>query len=123
MTGWMGAGTPEGHRDVLTIAAVLGLFVAITVLLVAVDSPADGVGFLYVLPVGLVAVGLGWRWGVGAAALCFASYVLWTLLGDAVALMCQVSCWSGSLAHGCATAVKGAAGAARLRSGPVGPPW
>ena len=82
MTTWMGAGTPDGHRDALTLAVAVALFVVVTVLLVVVDSPADGVGFLYVLPVGLVAVDLGWRWGLGAAALCFASYVLWTALGD-----------------------------------------
>ena len=82
MTTWMGAGTADGHRDAWTLAVALGLFVVVTVLLVVVDSPADGVGFLYVLPVGLVAVDLGWRWGLGAAALCFASYVLWTALGD-----------------------------------------
>jgi diguanylate cyclase (GGDEF)-like protein/PAS domain S-box-containing protein len=83
MTTWMGAGTSDGHRDALMIAVALALFAVVTVLLVIADSPADGIGFLYVLPVGLVAVDLGWRWGLGAAALCFASYVLWTALGDA----------------------------------------
>jgi diguanylate cyclase (GGDEF)-like protein/PAS domain S-box-containing protein len=82
MSTWMGAGTADGHRDAWTLAVAWGLFVVVTVLLVVVDSPAEGVGFLYVLPVGLVAVDLGWRWGLCAAALCFASYVLWAALGD-----------------------------------------
>jgi diguanylate cyclase (GGDEF)-like protein/PAS domain S-box-containing protein len=82
MTTWMGAGTSDGNRDALTIAVAVGLFAVVTVLLVIADAPTDGVGFLYVLPVGLVAVDLGWRWGLGAAALCFASYVTWLVLGD-----------------------------------------
>jgi diguanylate cyclase (GGDEF)-like protein/PAS domain S-box-containing protein len=79
---WMGAWTSDGHRDAVTIAAALGLFAVVSALLVIVDSPADGIGFLYVLPVGLVAVDLGWRWGLGAAALCVVSYGIWALFKD-----------------------------------------
>ena len=46
------------------------------------DTRATRCDPLYVLPVGLVAVELGWRWGLGAAALAFALYVAWSLLAD-----------------------------------------
>ena len=82
MTTWLGAGRADGHRGTLTIVAALGLFVLVTVLLWVADAPAVGVGFLYMLPIGLVAVERGWRWGVGAAVLCFAAYVLWAALDD-----------------------------------------
>jgi diguanylate cyclase (GGDEF)-like protein/PAS domain S-box-containing protein len=82
MTDWMGRGSPDGHKRALTLAVAVGLFAVVFVLLVLVDAPAEGVGFLYVLPVGLVAVELGWRWGLTAAALAFAMYVAWSLLAD-----------------------------------------
>jgi diguanylate cyclase (GGDEF)-like protein/PAS domain S-box-containing protein len=82
VTTWMDAGTADGHSDSLTIAVALALFAVVSVLFVIGHAPADGVGFLYVLPVGLVAVQLGWRWGVGVAALCFGSYVIWTGVSD-----------------------------------------
>jgi diguanylate cyclase (GGDEF)-like protein/PAS domain S-box-containing protein len=79
MTMWMGPVGSGGHRSALTIAAAFGLFVVVSILLVIVDDPVEGVGFLYVLPVGLVAVDLGWRWGLGAAALCVAFYSIWAV--------------------------------------------
>ena len=82
MPTWLGAGSTDGHRDTLTIAAALGLFVLVSVLLWIVDAPAVGVGFLYMLPIGLVAVELGWRWGLGAASVSFATYVFWAVLED-----------------------------------------
>jgi diguanylate cyclase (GGDEF)-like protein/PAS domain S-box-containing protein len=82
VTTWMDADTADGHSDAWTIAVSLGLFAVVSVLFMIRHAPADGVGFLYVLPVGLVAVELGWRWGVGVAALCFGSYVIWAALND-----------------------------------------
>jgi diguanylate cyclase (GGDEF)-like protein/PAS domain S-box-containing protein len=82
VTTWMDAGSADGHSDALTIALALGLFAVVSVLFVIGHAPADGVGFLYVLPVGLVAVQLGWRWGVAVAALCFGSYVIWAARHD-----------------------------------------
>ena len=34
------------------------------------------------LPIGLVAVEMGWRWGLGLAALCFGSYLIWAVRHD-----------------------------------------
>jgi diguanylate cyclase (GGDEF)-like protein/PAS domain S-box-containing protein len=82
MTTWMGPGRSDGRRSTLTIAVALGLFAVVSALLVIVDDPAEGIGFLYVLPVGLVAVDLGWRWGLGVAMLCIAFYAVWAALGD-----------------------------------------
>ncbi len=79
MTTWMGAGR---RSDAVTAAVALGLFAVVTLLFRIAHAPADGVGFLYVVPIGLVAVELGWRWGVAAAALCFGSYVIWAAFND-----------------------------------------
>ena len=82
MTTWMDRETAGGRSDALILAVALGLFAVISALFVLGHTPADGVGFLYVLPVGLVAVQLGWRWGLGVAALCFVSYVVWAARHD-----------------------------------------
>jgi diguanylate cyclase (GGDEF)-like protein/PAS domain S-box-containing protein len=74
---WMGGGSADRHSDALTIAVSLGLFAVVTVLFAIGHAPADGVGFLYVIPIGLVSIELGWRWGMGVAAVCFVSYVGW----------------------------------------------
>ena len=60
-----------------TIAAAVALFAAIFVLRLLDDVPADGVGFLYVLPVALVAVEWGWRWGMAAGAFACLLSLLW----------------------------------------------
>jgi diguanylate cyclase (GGDEF)-like protein/PAS domain S-box-containing protein len=77
VTTWMGARSADRSSDALTIAVSLVLFAVVSFLFSIVHAPADGVGFLYVLPIGLMAVELGWRWGVAAAAVCFGSYVIW----------------------------------------------
>ena len=46
------------------------------------DTRATRCDPLYVLPVGLVAVERGWRWGLGPAGLAFALFVAWSLLED-----------------------------------------
>jgi diguanylate cyclase (GGDEF)-like protein/PAS domain S-box-containing protein len=79
---WMGGRSSDRHSDAQTIAVSLGLFALVTVLFALVHTPADGVGFLYVLPIGLVAVELGWRWGLAVAAICFGSYLFWALARD-----------------------------------------
>ena len=62
------------------IAAAVGLFAAIFVLRLLDDVPADGVGFLYVLPIALVAVEWGWRWGVAAGVFACLLYLLWAAI-------------------------------------------
>jgi diguanylate cyclase (GGDEF)-like protein/PAS domain S-box-containing protein len=79
---WMGGGSADRHSDALTIAVSLGLFAVVTVLFTIGHSPADGVGFLYAIPIGLVAIELGWRWGLGVAAACLVAYVVWAALRD-----------------------------------------
>jgi diguanylate cyclase (GGDEF)-like protein/PAS domain S-box-containing protein len=80
VTTWLGADRSGSHRRRWTIAAAIGLFAAVSVVLWIVDAPAVGVGFLYMLPIGLVAVELGWRWGLGAATVCYVAYVLWAAI-------------------------------------------
>ena len=57
----------------------VGLCAVVFVLRWLVDVPGDGIAFLYVLPVGLIAVELGWRWGLAAAAAAFGLFVIWAL--------------------------------------------
>ena len=71
-----------------TIAAAVALFAAIFVLRLLDDAPADGVGFLYVLPIGLVAVELGWRWGLAASPRCAS--------GEGRTISCSRSCATSS---------------------------
>jgi PAS domain S-box-containing protein len=79
---WMGGGSADRHSDAQTIAVSAGLFALVTVLFTIGRTPADGVGFLYVIPIGLVAIELGWRWGLGVAAACFMAYVVWAAIRD-----------------------------------------
>ena len=62
------------------IAAAGALFAAVFVLRLLDDVPADGVGFLYALPVALVAVEWGWKWGVAAGVLACLLYLLWAVI-------------------------------------------
>jgi PAS domain S-box-containing protein len=60
------------------VLAVAGLlFAAVFALRLAIDDPANVVTVLYAIPIALVAVALGTRWGVGAAALSLALFALW----------------------------------------------
>jgi PAS domain S-box-containing protein len=63
------------RAPVLAIAGVL--FAAVFALRLAVDDPAHVVTLLYAIPIAVVAVALGTRWGLGAAALSLALYGLW----------------------------------------------
>ena len=78
----VGAGSADRSSDALTIAVSLVLFAVVTVLFAIVHTPADGIGFLYVLPIGLVAVELGWRWGLFIAAICFGAYLVFAVVRD-----------------------------------------
>ena len=71
----------RSHR--WTIAAAVALFAAIFVLRLLDDVPADGVGFLYALPVALVAVEWGWRWGIAAGVLACLLYLVWIVVSGA----------------------------------------
>jgi len=79
LVGWF---SPDGHSRTAAIGLAVGLFASVFVLRLLVDAPEEGIGFLYVLPVGLVAVELGWRWGLGAAALAFGAWLAWVVLDD-----------------------------------------
>jgi diguanylate cyclase (GGDEF)-like protein/PAS domain S-box-containing protein len=79
---WTGGSSADRPSDALTIAVSLVMFALVTVLFMLMHDPAEGVGFLYVLPIGLVAVELGWRWGLAVAAVCFASYMFWAITRD-----------------------------------------
>ena len=62
------------------IAIAVALFVGIFVLRLVAPATGDGVTFLYVLPVVLVAIGLGSRAGLVATALAFVLSTAWVLL-------------------------------------------
>src|SRR4051812_36172584 len=64
----MSAHSPRLSRTQHTaLAASLALLVVITVLRLAVSNPIEAVGFLYVIPISLLASELGLRGGVAAA--------------------------------------------------------
>jgi diguanylate cyclase (GGDEF)-like protein len=62
------------RRSLLIAAALMA---AITAARFAVVSPGEGVGFLYVIPISIVASAYGWRGGAATAAIGFALTVVW----------------------------------------------
>src|SRR3954454_13663113 len=68
----------ERRRLSLALAAVL--FPAIFVLRLIAPETGDGVTFLYILPVVLVAVAYGAAWGLAAAAVAYALSTVWVLI-------------------------------------------
>ena len=74
----------RGPLPPLLLAA--SLFGAITAWRFAVTNPAAGVGFLYVIPVALVAVRFGLRGGLAAAGVSTTLIILWALSHQATAI-------------------------------------
>src|SRR4051812_19306278 len=69
---------PELKRNgVLAIAAFL--FAAVLALRIVADDPNDFVTLLFTVPIALVAVELGTRWGLAAGALALALFGLWAV--------------------------------------------
>jgi diguanylate cyclase (GGDEF)-like protein/PAS domain S-box-containing protein len=86
----------------MVVVLAAGLFAAVFGMRVAVANPAEGIGFLYVVPVALLAVEFG-RWaGVAAAAVALGLVTLWDLTEDV-----EVGV-DGYLARGIALVVMGA---------------
>jgi diguanylate cyclase (GGDEF)-like protein/PAS domain S-box-containing protein len=71
-----------GERPRLAVAIAAPLFAAIFVLRLIAPEHGDGVTFLYVLPVVLVAVAYGGRRGLVAAGIAFALSTVWVLIED-----------------------------------------
>src|SRR5215210_248457 len=64
------------------VAVCLALLTVITVLRLAISNPIEAVGFLYVIPVSLLASELGLRGGIAAATAAVACTLFWALLQD-----------------------------------------
>jgi diguanylate cyclase (GGDEF)-like protein/PAS domain S-box-containing protein len=75
------AGLVDGRRRE-AIAAAAALFVAIFVVRTTIGTLADAISFLYVIPVVLVAISLGARWGAVAGAVAFALSTASALIAD-----------------------------------------
>lgn len=60
----------------------VALLVIVTVLRLAVSNPIEAVGFLYVIPISLLASERGWRAGLYGAAGAVGLTVLWAVLQD-----------------------------------------
>jgi PAS domain S-box-containing protein len=61
----------------LVLASAAGLFLAVLVLRLAIDSPSDVVTLLFAVPIAMVAVELGMIWGLAAAGLAVAVFAVW----------------------------------------------
>jgi diguanylate cyclase (GGDEF)-like protein/PAS domain S-box-containing protein len=68
------------ERRRLLLAIAVALFPAIFVLRLIAPETGDGVTFLYILPVVLVAVAYGGRRGLAAAGVAFALSTVWVLM-------------------------------------------
>jgi diguanylate cyclase (GGDEF)-like protein len=71
---------PRTERTDLAVCALL--LVVITLLRLAVSNPIEAVGFLYVIPVSLLAAERGLRGGLIAAAGAILGTMVWALLQD-----------------------------------------
>ena len=65
-----------------TIGACVALLLAVTALRLAVANPFEAVGFLYVMPISLAAMELGWRGGLAAAAAAIGLTFVWAVVQD-----------------------------------------
>lgn len=68
------------HALVLPVSVVL--LVVVTLLRLAVNNPIEAVGFLYVIPISLLASEYGWRGGLWAAAAALGLTILWAAVQD-----------------------------------------
>jgi K+-sensing histidine kinase KdpD len=76
-TTYRGAGPWFWLRPVLAVAVSAVLFAAIIVLRWSVGGIEDSISMLYVLPVSLLALGFGFRVGLGAGVFAVGLLVLW----------------------------------------------
>jgi diguanylate cyclase (GGDEF)-like protein len=60
----------------------VALLVVITGLRLAVSNPIEAIGFLYVIPISLLASEHGWRGGIYGAAAAFGLTVFWAIVQD-----------------------------------------
>lgn len=60
----------------------VGLFVVVTVLRLIVSNPIEGVGYLYTVPIALLAAERGWRAGLTGAFAAVTLSVMWSVLQD-----------------------------------------
>jgi Histidine kinase len=77
-----GFGLPErrwAERRPVVLAAATGLYGGVFALRATVGDAADAIGLLYVIPIALVALELGLRAGVAAAALALGLVGVWAL--------------------------------------------
>ena len=74
--------TPTSLRPGPTLAFVLVLFAAVTVIRFSIDNVADGYALLYALPVALAALGFGLRGGMACAAAAMVAVIVWGQLDD-----------------------------------------
>lgn len=83
-----GAGPWFWLRPVLAIAVSAVLFVAIIVLRWTTGGVEDSISMLYVLPVALLALGFGFRVGLGAGVFAVGLLVLWvTTAGESLSVL------------------------------------
>lgn len=74
------------RRPLPTLAFATALFAAVTAWRFAAADPAAGVGFLYAIPVALVAARFGLRGGLAAAATSTGLVMWWAFSTDAIGL-------------------------------------
>jgi diguanylate cyclase (GGDEF)-like protein len=74
--------TPLPRESRAAIAFAAFLFVFVTVVRFSAESVADGYALLYVLPIAITAIALGWIGGVGAAILAIALLIVWSQTED-----------------------------------------
>lgn len=69
-------------RSISTVIVPLsvGLLVVVTLLRLAVSNPIEAVGFLYVIPISLLASEHGWRGGLYGAAAALALTIVWAIV-------------------------------------------
>jgi diguanylate cyclase (GGDEF)-like protein/PAS domain S-box-containing protein len=72
----------ERPRTSVVVLVAAAAFAAITAGRFAIDNPTEGIGYLYVLPIALVGVQLGWRSGVCAGAAASLLVVAWAQARD-----------------------------------------
>ena len=58
----------------------VGLLVVVTLLRLAVSNPIEAVGFLYVIPISLLASEYGWRGGLYGAAAALGLTIVWAIV-------------------------------------------
>lgn len=68
------------RRDAVVVAAVL--FLAVYVLRLVIDSPADATSVLYTVPIALLAVAFGVPGGLIGAAIGIALFAQWSITAD-----------------------------------------